>query len=1463
MNKFVKLAGGILGSIALIGGLYINSQRETFINDAVTKIEEKASQAVGTPIKIGSVDVDDINFSEFAGSSITVRDIEILDKNSERIATADTAKINFKLLSLYDDGAGAIDEINISGVKLDLKKRADNSWNAEDITIKSEGESNFGAKVTVADSLINAEFDGKKISVTDINATADCSDLNAIGLNVDAKVFNSHVNASGVVGMESQVVNARVDTVDVTKFLPYLPENILPEALTINRGTLNQPQITVNRRGEILKYFVSSEVRGGAVKLEDTNIENINGNVRLNEDKVWFQASAIANGQSARAKGNVYIKTDEPVFDIYAESENFSPSAIINNIGVEGAANFTAHLTGTTKRPQVEADIFSPFASYDNLSVGNLNAHLNYFDDKIYLTDVSGETFGGEVSGEVEIITSNLAYNAHVKANGIDAAQVLSFADSGIDLSGIISADVAFNGVGTDMSKLKIYGSAKTARAGYQDFTIDDAKASFYYDQNVLKIDNLNAVLPNRGAIGVEGTISKDNNLDLEFFASHVDLASAKKISEQIDVSGLADIFGEVHGKLDNPQIKMKLSAVDSSSNGGEHLKGILFKQPYDAIKIDAAGSLDDMNINDFTLERGGKIIWKINNGTVALTGDKKINLEIDTVGARLEDIVALVAPEQEAAGNIDNKIKITGTIDNPNVTGKVHLHYGIYRGILITGMKGEYFYEGDKLKLQNFSVTSPMADVILNGTFDKTTGALNFNVIGEDISLKRFAAYFPENYYAEGHGTFEGELKGTVDNPDFIGQFVAPSLNLNGVELTDVHGKINYTPTNIFLDDVRFNQGDGNFKMDVDINTLAKRTNGKAELKNVDISSLLKVADMTDIPISGKLDSTLTISGDKNSPHHFTQLTGKISKGELGGRDIHDVELEITIAERIVNFNKLKGKQGDKGNFDLFGKIDRGGVLDLNFVANDIELALFSGAAKLDLDVKGTANIKAKVGGTVNDPTGEGTLTAVGSINGADFDLMKAEVLFKEWTFDVKDFSVQKTVANNVYKASASGTIPVQALYIDPGENLSPHEQLNLRIGLDDADLTLLPVFDKYVDWATGGLDGNITVKGTLAELDIDGIFAVDDGTIKLKFMESPIEHLNISTKFDGNRFDIKNFVGNIGKGNFNLSGGFNFANFTLKGYNFNLKMDALDIISEFFTGPLNAEFTVSEEQTFSGDTIPKLAGHIDLDKCTVGIPTIPESDDPLPNIILDITLNLGEKFRFYRSHLYDMYLIGSAHFEGTTLHPKSSGSINVKRGGTLTYANSVFDIREGEAYFNQLDSFFPTIHFAADTNLSRTQIFLSINGSLNDMKLKLTSSPEMTQTEILQALTLRENYEQGKQNIGASDIIALGLQMSLLADIEDAVRKTLGFDQLRLTRGTGSAFDYYTEEENKRENEFNVFIGKYISDKIMLRYTQGITGDKITRFGFQYDINDKIGITVEREGSRYILGLQARFNF
>ena len=190
----------------------------------------------------------------------------------------------------------------------------------------------------------------------------------------------------------------------------------------------------------------------------------------------------------------------------------------------------------------------------------------------------------------------------------------------------------------------------------------------------ILKVDNLNAVLPNNGAVGVEGEIVNAENLNLNFFASHVDLTSVKAFGENFDVSGLADLNGEIHGDISNPNIAVKINAVDSASRGGEHFKGNFFKQPYDSIKLIAAGSLDEINISEFTLEKGGKIIWAMNTGTVSLTGDKRVNLELNTTGARVEDIVALVAPDQNFTGNIDNKIRVTGTLDNPNSATSISL---------------------------------------------------------------------------------------------------------------------------------------------------------------------------------------------------------------------------------------------------------------------------------------------------------------------------------------------------------------------------------------------------------------------------------------------------------------------------------------------------------------------------------------------------------------------------------------------------------------------------------------------------------------------------------------------------------------------------------------------------------------------------------------------------------------------
>ena len=151
--------------------------------------------------------------------------------------------------------------------------------------------------------------------------------------------------------------------------------------------------------------------------------------------------------------------------------------------------------------------------------------------------------------------------------------------------------------------------------------------------------------------------------------------------------------------------------------------------------------------------------------------------------------------------------------------------------------------------------------------------------------------------------------------------------------------------------------------------------------------------------------------------------------------------------------------------------------------------------------------------------------------------------------------------------------------------------------------------------------------------------------------------------------------------------------------------------------------------------------------------------------------------------------------------------------------------------------------------------------------MEFNLTSSPEMTQEEIAKLLTLRDSYSRGGDvNLTAEDALAIGLQMTLLGELEDALRKTVGIDQFTVSRGSGSMFESHTPAESNsgdRDKDYNVKIGKYVNDKLMIRYTRGFGSHKVNRYGLQYDFNDNLGFTIEREGKDYIFSFEARYKF
>lgn len=1433
--------GAFLGVLMLVlGGIYYYVQTDAFMQKVEQKASSVAADSLGVPVEIGSVNV-------VSRHEIEVHDLAIYDKQAECIARADSARVDFRLFSAFRDPAHAIQEVTLSGVQGNLRQREDGTWNVEDIQTKSSDSGSFYGIIRLEDSEVTAAMQGRSVTVSKVNGTLDFADYPVLKIDVTGESLGSPLKLSGTYRKERQIFQAEVENVDIAQVLPLLPDGILPDGIEVEGGTVTQAKVAGQRLGSQLSFSGQAEYEKGAVKIKDTDVQDIHGFLSFTDTEALIFADAEANGQKAHADGKVRWDTDTPYLDLEASSEAFDPSQVLRDIPYKGAVAFSAHVTGTIKAPVVDGDFRVAEGAAAGVSFQNASAHVRYEDDHVYVQQLSANVFGGSVQGEAELSAHDFSYTAHLKGSEVDVQQAASYFPQLSDVQGRVSFDVGAAGAGIDVSSLHVYGSASLKAGAYKTLPIESLNASFDAQGQDVTIDYASLNLPNRTTLGIEGTVMGGERLDLDFYGGHVDLSLVSRLEPQLDLSGFGDFKGTIHGDMMDPQVDLKFTATH----------GTLFKQPYDDLRFEATGSLDGVAIKDFSLVKDGKQTWYV-DGTVGLAGERRIDLRVDTVGARMEDIAALAFPDQPITGNVDNTIHFTGTLDHPDAVGYIHFYRGSYNGVLLSGMDGDYFMKDGYTRLQDFHIFSPMVDMDLNGTVDREMNLeLDANV--HEIDMDRFANKFP--YPVSGKGTFAGKIRGNLAAPEFYGMLDAPSIVLNGQELKNVHGMMRYRDDVLSVDQFGFQQNEGQYALVMSVDMASHDARGHVKVENGDINAISAVLNLKNDVVTGRLTSDIDVGGTYDNPS--LTVVGTLPAGQVAGYDIHDVALNLRLLDSVIYIDELSGRQGTEGSFSADGSVTIGGPIAATFTARNLALGMFTKSAGLERDVHGTADIDASFAGTTGNPSADITIAGRnGGFEGSVFDSLAGVFHLKNGLVRVENASVKKTINQKDYEASAYGIVPLRALTATGDDPADDYEQIKLDVRLDQADLSLLPFVSDQVDWALGATKGGIEITGTLAHPLIHGSVAVPSGAMKLKPLEKPITDMAIELDFSGNSMTVRNFSGKMGEGTYSVQGTLEMAGLKPSKYNFTLDARDLDVECDFFRGPLNASLTVNND-VFFGKEMPKLAGSVDLDKCTISVPSIPEGDSSLPEFMLDLNINVGDKVHAYSSYLYDMYLTGKVHFAGSTVHPKSSGTISVKRGGTVSYLKTAFNIREGTAYFNQVDSFLPSIVFMADTRLTQAKVYLSLSGPLDDMTLKLTSSPEMSQTEIIRLLTLRDAYKNGDANLDAGDLLIVGLQMSFLSEVEDVMRNMLWLDRFTIARGSGSDFDHHDEESNKNLDVYHVEMGKYISDKVMLKYVQQIGGNDMHRFGVQYDMNDRFGLTLDRESDNYIVGMEARIRF
>ena len=1449
----MKVKTWIIGTLAAgcvaAGGLWYYVHTQNFMERAGAEVSSLATQALGSDVTVGEIEVNSLR-------DIKLHNLAVYDKQAELIASADEAQVSCRLLAAVMDPAEAVAEVEVKGLQAVLAERADGSWNVQDLITEEKSSQKFRGRVKAMDARVRLRRAGQELSLEKVNALVDLADNPVYKAEFAAENQGTAIKGTATLSDSRQIINASLSGMEIKNYLSFIPAGLLPENVEIRGGNIPEAELHIYRRDGELFFSGDAELADGAVRVEDTEIEHIAGHTSFTNEEGLLNINASAAGQQVNVHGKIKHLQTTPYMELEASSESFDPGKILTNLPYAGAAKFAVKVTGALNNPSVDGKVEVPQGKIMDVPFSGVTADVRYQDKNLFVRDFSAQVWGGKAHGEAVISTENLGYTAHLKVDDIDAAQGAAYLPQMVGITGRVSADVGGNGIGTDFSTLQLYGSASVKNAGWQGLRVDKATTSFYLADDDLLIDYLSVKMPNHSSLGLEGSIRdmrESAQLDLAFYGGHFDLAILQNIDSRIDMSGLADFKGTVHGDKSNPQVDIKFSG----------LQGKIFKQPYDSLKIAASGSLDGIGIDDFLMEKDGKEVWQA-KGSVGFTGEKRINLQLDTMGARMEDIAALVAPDQPITGNVDNIIKLTGTLDNPKAVGYIHFYRGSYRGVLLSGMDGDYFLENGKLRLQDFHAYSPMIDMVLNGFITTADQSLDMEVTASDIDLKRVEHKLP--YEVSGHGSFKGKIDGTINSPVFHGILNAAEVEMNGVTLTNLRGMVKYQGHSFDIDHFGFEQDGGTYDLEMSYNTDNNVIAGDMVVQNADIAAVAALANAKTDLIAGRANLTAHLGGAADNP--AIKVDGDIQQGTAGGYDVHNVALDLQLLNHILYINKLSGSQGSKGLFSAAGTVTIGGPMDVHFSASQLEFGMFTGLAGLRLqNVTGAADIEANIGGYTYNPAADLNLQVVnGGVQGSSFDTLTGAAHLKNGLIDLTELKVAKQVGERNCSAAAKGIVPLRALTAGKDEWLADYEQIQLQIGLENADLSLLPTISKQVDWALGATEGAVKIYGSLAHPMIDGSIVVPNGAVKLKELNDPVTDMAVKVNFAGSKVTVEDFSGKMGGGSYRLQGSVSFNGLEPEHYDLSLNIDQLGINSKFFTGPLNGQFSLKDTD-FYGQRLPKLYGQLDFNHCQVSVPTIPDSDGEMPEMVLDVQVNVGDKVHFYSPYLYDLYLTGAFHAGGIMSHPKMSGSLQVKRGGTINYLKTEFNIRQGIANFNQVASFMPSIDFFADTKLARARVFLSVRGPLGAAKMKLSSSPAMSQTQIVQLLTLRDAYRDGNSSMNAGDLLAVGLQMTFLSEVEGLMRNYLYMDKLTISRGNGSLFSNYNAEKDKENPEnkydFNVTMGKYISDKVMLRYTHGFGSDNINRYGVQYDINDHWGLTFERESNKSIVGVEARMTF
>lgn len=1410
MKKYFRFIAFLIVLLSAGYIFLVHTVMPKYIRQSIPEAERIASSFIN-----GSITLKDITWN--GGLSAEVGQLEVKDAQGQKVAEIPRIIVHLRPWLALDKGARAVSRVELVRPQVYLSMDDKQQWNMAKLLKSSDSdETPFYGLLEISNGVMHVAMPQGQWDIP-VSGTVNggANPKFALGLRL-----GSGVDTLAVGGLVTTKGEGRIELKsDKLALAPYAALAKHYAGVEELKGDLSKlALIYVNEKG---KQRYSGEV----------NLAGLEGKMQLGDAK----HSLKLDGQVRAHDSYLNISSLEAVVDG-------------QKLALEGEADLR-----DTDAPSAKGVLTADKLAYEGYKLEKLRLPFRGDKKEIILENVAAAYGGGAIkcnatySLEEKVLTGDLELkdvthvtpdrpkdDVHINAKLALLAKVLE-------------------------DKLQLHAATEVMELEWRGLKINRMNMDGAVDKNGLAIDHFSAFAGERGVLLATGNVNKAGELHIEGrmtdFPINPVLAAAGK-----EGSGLCSTGFAVGGKLTAPEFAgvLQLTQAEFMEQKIKEAHGFV------ALKD------NQLTIKNFraNMEQGHHIV----SGLVDLRGEEPyVDLSLETYGVRIEPIMALILGKKDVpvTGNLDNIMQVRGTTSQPYVYGEVHASDGSAMEQLYNSVDGRYLYDKGTLELEDFLIKAFYADVKLDGTM-ADDGRLNFDMVAKNVDL----AHLPikdETIDLGGKVNAKGHIGGRITAPTFRGDVDSDKVLINGEALTELSGTVDGRglPYNMFK--VSFKQpykhdpsNYGLYTADVNLNLQEKYMQGKVQMLWGDIGGLLRMARM-DYDINGQMQGLLDFCPQgKGSGLNISITADDVKIHEL---NYSHMELKGNIKKTLLTLDEVKLQEQD-GITDR-GLITAGGQIELKEQGFNLSMqafkanpAIVTAVMKDPPEIKGEMDMQVQLAGTVAKPSGKGSLEIInGSVAGVGVDKLNAELALKNDTIKLEYLVASK----DAYSVKASGDIPLD-VFRSKEQRRNPRSQMNIIMDLNEARLGILPALSKMVEWGVGETNGAVRLAGTLEEPLLYGSLKIVDGAVKIKDLDTALEAINLDVDFQGNTVLLRNVSTKLGKGTLSAEGSYALQTTEKDAYKLHIKADNAELASQIFTGRINSEIEIvpqkyRDRKKAKGNVPPPveyrplIKGQLKLDDVVVNMPTVPEMGEGESNFGLDMKVELGKKIHLYNSYLYDIWLNGGIHIKGSTLFPIVDGTIKADKG-TISYLRTDFKLQKAGLVWVEPGTFLPNVNLESTARFSRYRIYMKVNGPVEKMDLVLTSDPPLERNTIVRMLTLQRDTA-GSNEVTSEDmnnLMTVGLQMTVLGDVETWIKQTLGLDQFRIYTGKvrsgigfESAKDRSQDLTTDERNQYNVLVSKYLNNNFMFGYTTSFDALDRSIFG-QYDISRHMNITYSR---------------